>query len=175
VSDQRSDRTRPAETQGSARVSGDETSDRPPTEDRVEISTDASRIDRDLVHRFLSEESYWAKGVPSSVLDRAIEHSLVFAVLQGQATIGFARVVTDRATFAWLCDVFVVPERRGIGIGSRLMRSIVEHPDLRGLRRFVLATRDAHVFYARFGFQGLDARSASALMEIWHSADDVYR
>jgi GNAT superfamily N-acetyltransferase len=140
----------------------------------VEISTDRSRIDRDVVHRWLSQDAYWARGVPRSTLDRAIDHSLAFGVYEAGAMVGFARVVTDRATFAWLCDVYVLLDRRGAGLGARLMQSVARHPDLQGLRRFVLATRDAHGFYERFGFKPLSATAAKGFMEIRHPADELY-
>jgi GNAT superfamily N-acetyltransferase len=120
-----------------------------------DISTDPTRLDRDLIHRWLAQESYWARGVPRAVVERAIEHSLCFgAYLEGRQ-VGFARAVTDRATFAYLADVFVLREAQGRGCARRLMDALVAHPDLQGLRRMTLATRDAHALYARYGFAPL--------------------
>ncbi len=120
-----------------------------------ELSTDPTRLDRALVHHFLSEQSYWAKGVPREVVDRSIEHSLCFGVFRGDEQVAFARVVTDRATFAYLADVFVLPEWRADGLGQWMIGVVIRHPELQGLRRFLLATKDAHGLYARFGFSPL--------------------
>jgi GNAT superfamily N-acetyltransferase len=120
--------------------------------DEYEISTDPGRIDLEMTHRFLSEDAYWSPGVPLDVVRRAIEGSIVFGVYRDGAQVGMARVVTDRATFAWLCDVFVLPEHRAAGLGKWLMECVKSHPDLQGLRRWMLATRDAHGLYAQFGF-----------------------
>lgn len=122
-----------------------------------EITTDRARIDVDAVHRFLGEESYWAKGIPRAVVARSIEHSLCFAALDEGALAGFTRVITDRATFAYLADVFVVASHRGRGIGKELMQAVMSHPELQGIRRWHLVTRDAHALYARFGFVAIDA------------------
>lgn len=120
------------------------------------ISTDQSLLDRALIHQFLSERSYWAKGLPMETMNRSIEHSLCFGVYRAGKQVGFARVVTDCATFAWLADVFVVESERGRGLGKKLVPIILAHPQLRGLRRFMLGTRDAHGLYARFGFAPLE-------------------
>ncbi len=115
------------------------------------ITTDASRMDAPRIHRYLSEESYWAKGVPLEVVERSIENSLCFAVLDVTGNIaGFARVITDKATFAYLADVFILEEHRGQGLSKRLVETIVSHPELQNLRRWMLATRDAHVLYSRY-------------------------
>jgi len=118
----------------------------------LHISTDQTELDADLVYRFLSEQSSWAKGLPRPVFDRAIANSLCFGAYLDDRQIGFARVVTDCATFANLVDVFVLPEFRGHGYSKRLMEAVMAHPDLRDLRRFTLATGDAHGLYAQFGF-----------------------
>lgn len=118
------------------------------------VSTDPSLLDMGVVHGFLGS-SYWAEGVPSEVVRRSIEHSLCFGVYEGGAQVGFARVVTDRATFAYLCDVFVAEGHRGRGLGKLLMETIIAHPELQGLRRWMLATRDAHGLYWQFGFTAL--------------------
>ena len=120
-----------------------------------EIDTDATRLDRALIHRWLSQESYWAQGVPREVLDRALQHSLCFGAYLDGSQVGFARAITDRATFAYLADVFVLPEQRGRGCAQQLMDAVMAHPELQGLRRFALATRDAHALYARYGFTPL--------------------
>jgi GNAT superfamily N-acetyltransferase len=118
------------------------------------ISTDASRLDLRAVHDFL-RNSYWAAGVPFEVVERSVENSMVFGVYSGEEQVGFARVITDRATFAYLADVFVLEAHRGRGVGKWLMGTIFSHPDLQGLRRFMLATRDAHELYRSHGFDGL--------------------
>jgi GNAT superfamily N-acetyltransferase len=118
------------------------------------ISTDKSRLDLGVVHDFLST-SYWAVGVPLEVVERSIENSLVFGVYGGEEQVGFARVVTDYATFAYLADVFVLESHRGRGLGKWLIEAVVSHPDLRGLRRWMLATGDAHELYRKYGFAGL--------------------
>lgn len=120
------------------------------------ISTDKSRLDTALIHRFLSHESYWAQNVPPDVVNRSIDNSLCFGVHQGDHQIGFARVVTDQATFAYLADVFILPEHRGRGLSKQLMETISNWPTLQGLRRWVLATQDAHTLYEQFGFTALD-------------------
>jgi GNAT superfamily N-acetyltransferase len=118
------------------------------------ISTDKSRLDLGVVHDFLST-SYWAVGVPLEVVKRSIENSLVFGVYEGEEQVGFARVVTDYDTFAYLADVFVLESHRGRGLGRWLIEAVVSHPDLRGLRRWMLATGDAHELYRKYGFAGL--------------------
>src|SRR4249920_3136357 len=118
----------------------------------IRISTDKAEIDLDLVHRFLHDDAYWCKGVPRAVLEKAIAHSLCFSAFVDDRQVGFARVITDRATFAYLCDVFVLPEARGNGASKAMMKAIDAHADLQGLRRFLLATADAHGLYAQYGF-----------------------
>jgi len=126
---------------------------RPPA---VEVSTDPARLDREMVHRFLSRESYWALGVSRPIVDRAIEHSLAFGLYVGGEQVGFARVVTDAATFAWIADVFVLSAHRGRGLGRRLLEEVLAHPNVRGARNVLLATADAHGLYERLGFRPLD-------------------
>ena len=118
----------------------------------IEISNDVSRIDLDRVHTWLARKSYWAGQMPRSVFDRAIAGSLCVAGLRRGATVGFARVITDRATFAYVSDVFVDPEHRGEGIGKAIMHAIMQHPELQDLRLWALVTADAHGLYARHGF-----------------------
>ena len=119
------------------------------------ISTDRARLDLAVIHGYL-DRSYWAAGRPAEVVRRSIEHSLPFGLYHGERQIGFARVVTDYATFAWLADVFVLEEFRGQGLAKWLTEVIVAHPELQGLRRLVLATRDAHGLYRRVGFGELE-------------------
>jgi GNAT superfamily N-acetyltransferase len=118
----------------------------------LRISSDRADIDFELVHRFLHDDAYWCRGVPRAVLEQAIAHSLCFSAFADDRQIGFARVVTDKATFAYLCDVFVLPQARGQGVSKALLRAIDAHPDLQGLRRFLLATADAHRLYAQHDF-----------------------
>ena len=139
--------------------------------DGYEVSDDAARLDRGAVHRYLAEQSYWAQGIPRATLDRAIDHSLCLGLYEAGTLAGFARVVTDRATFAYLCDVFVLPSARGRGLGKWLIECVVAHPDLQGLRRFCLMTRDAHGLYERHGFRPLP--EPGRYLEI--HAPDVYR
>ena len=120
----------------------------------IEISTDAARLDLDAIHAYLST-SYWAAGRSRETVAKSIANSLCFGAYDGGRQVGLARVVTDRATFAYLCDVYVLETHRGRGIGKRLMQAVVAHPDLQGLRRFHLVTRDAHELYKRFGFTPL--------------------
>lgn len=121
-----------------------------------EISTDRSRIDLDRVHRFLSTEAYWSPGVERDVVERSIAGSICFGVYapDGQQ-VGFARAVTDKATFVWIADVYIEQEHRGDGLGKRLVEAVLGHPELQGLRRWFLATADAHELYRRYGFSEL--------------------
>ncbi|UYZ62791.1 GNAT family N-acetyltransferase [Hymenobacter weizhouensis] len=122
------------------------------------ISTDPAQLDLNTVHRYLAEESYWARGIPRETLERAVSNSLNFGLYAPDGRqAGFARVITDRATFAWLCDVFVLSEFRGQGLSKQLMTAVWSHPDLQGLRRSMLATLDAHGLYRQFGFEDLAA------------------
>jgi GNAT superfamily N-acetyltransferase len=115
-------------------------------------------LDVEFIHEFLTNSAYWAQGRPLDTVQRSIEGSLCFGVYEGTRQVGFARVVTDRATFAWLCDLFVAEGHRGRGLGKWLVECIVAHPDLQTLRIFLLATRDAHELYRRYGgFEALPA------------------
>ena len=117
------------------------------------VSTDRALLNLDTVYKWLSEQAYWALGRTIETVKRSIDHSLCFGLYDPMGDMaGFCRMVTDRATFAWLCDVFVDPTYRGTGAGTFLVRCAVEHPDLVGLKRQVLATRDAHGLYAKFGY-----------------------
>lgn len=120
----------------------------------IEITTDRTRINVDLVHGFLSS-SYWAQGRSRHVVERSLENSLCFSAFQRGEQVGFGRVITDRAVFAYIADVFVVPEFRGTGIGKALVQAMLEHPELKGLQVMLLRTRDAHALYAKFGFRSV--------------------
>lgn len=128
------------------------------------VSDDKSKLDIGVIHGFLSQ-SYWAKDIPLTRVQTSIDNALCFGVYtQTGSQVGFARVITDKATFAYLGDVFVLPEHRGQGLSQRLMDAIVSHPALQGLRRFMLATQDAHTLYAKYGFTAPD--DPQSLMEI---------
>ena len=118
----------------------------------LRISTDRADVDLDVVHGFLSRDAYWCPGIPRAVVARAVENSLCFSALIDGRQVGFARVVTDHATFGYLADVFVLPEHRGRGVSKAIMAAIDAFPSLQHLRRFMLATADAHGLYARHGF-----------------------
>ena len=119
------------------------------------ISTDKNRLDIRIIHDFISNCSYWAQGRQIATMQRALDNSLNFGLYKNNQQIGFARVVTDYATFAWIADVFVLPEYRGQGLSKWLMEVILSHPELQGFRRWVLATKDAHSLYERYGFIAL--------------------
>jgi GNAT superfamily N-acetyltransferase len=121
------------------------------------ISTDKSRLDIDMIHRFLSQESYWAKNIPRGLVETAIENSLCFGAYHHDRQIGFARVVTDYAVFAYVGDLFVVPSHRNRGVSKQLMEAIRQHPRLQVLRRWHLLTLDAHSLYQQFGFSPLQS------------------
>jgi len=116
------------------------------------VSTNRQELDVPLIHRFLAEDSTWARGIPRTTVERAIQHSLCFGGYVEGSQVAFARVISDYATFANLVDVFVLAEFRGRGYGKALMEAVMSHPQLQGLRRFTLATADAHGLYAEFGF-----------------------
>jgi GNAT superfamily N-acetyltransferase len=129
----------------------------------VIVSTDPSRLDLDVIHGFLAG-SYWAAGISRDVVARAVSHSLCFGAFDGPHQVGFARVISDHATYAYVSDVFVLPSHRGRGIGKLIMAAIVAHPELQGLRRWTLFTRDAHGLYQQYGFG--EPRHPERLMEI---------
>ena len=138
--------------------------------DTYAISTDPARLDRTVIHDFL-RGSYWAAGIPRETVDRSIDNALCFGVYEGDAQVGFARVVPDRATVAYLADVFVLASHRGHGLAVWMMETIRAHPDLQGLRRWILMTRDAHGLYEKFGFRTLeDARRCMEIVD-----REVYR
>lgn len=117
----------------------------------LELSTDPARLQREVIHAYLAR-SYWAEGIPRAVVERSLDGSLTFAAYEAGAQVAFARVVTDGATFGYLADVFVLESHRGRGLSRLLMEEVMRHPDLTGLRRMVLCTRDAHGLYEKFGF-----------------------
>ncbi|HZS06927.1 MAG TPA: GNAT family N-acetyltransferase [Blastocatellia bacterium] len=129
----------------------------------ISVSTDKSRLDIEVIHRFLFG-SYWAEGVPIEVVRKSVENSLRFGVYDGESQVGFARIISDFATYAYLADVFILESHRGRGLAKLLMKEIMNHPELQGLRRFALATRDAHGLYRQFGFTEL--RKPESQMEI---------
>jgi GNAT superfamily N-acetyltransferase len=135
-----------------------------------EISTDTRRLNVDVIHNFLSNESYWSPGIPRAIVERAIHNSLCFGVYHHTAQVGFARVVTDKSTFALLADLFILSAHRGKGLSKWLMRCVVGHADLQGLRRLLLLTSDAHGLYRQFGFHELG--SPSRFMEVLRQ--DIY-
>jgi GNAT superfamily N-acetyltransferase len=135
------------------------------------VTTDMARIDIAAVHATLAA-SYWSPGIPIAILERGIAHSLAFGLLEDERTIGFARAITDRATYAYLADVYVDASRRGRGLGTWLVECVLAHPDLQGLRRLALVTRDAHGLYAKFGFTALAAPERH--LEIVRPASELY-
>ncbi len=141
------------------------------TKNEYEIDDDPERVDIDVVHGFLTG-SYWAEGVSRDVVAKSVGNSLNLGLYHGGHQVGFTRVVTDRATFAWVADVFVVPAHRGRGLAHWMMETMLAHPDLAGLRRFMLATADAHQVYADRGFTPLD--DPGRYMEIKRSPRDLY-
>jgi GNAT superfamily N-acetyltransferase len=137
----------------------------------IEITTDRARLDVERIYRYLAEESYWARGIARDVVERSIESSVCFGAFDGEVQVGFGRVITDYATFAYVADVFVVPSHRGRGVSKAIMAAMREHPGLQNLRRWMLVTRDAHGLYRQFGFKDLAApeRHMEILRE-WRSA-----
>jgi GNAT superfamily N-acetyltransferase len=138
----------------------------------LRVTDDRASIDLRLAHRWIAS-SYWAAGIPFDTFERACDRSLVFAAFDGARQVGFARVVTDSATFAWLCDVYVEEADRGRGAGRKLMEAVMEDRRLQGLRRFVLATGDAHGLYEKFGFERV-GEPAGILMQILRPAAEIY-
>lgn len=134
------------------------------------ISSDKSKMDVEAIHSYLTR-SYWAENIPHNIVKKAIEHSLCFGVFHNEAQVGFARLITDSATFAYLADVYILEEHRGKGLSKKLMENIIDHPLLQGLRRMVLATYDAHTLYEKFGFKPLN--NPQTFMELW--TPDVYK
>jgi GNAT superfamily N-acetyltransferase len=121
------------------------------------FSNDKSKLQPDVIHRYLSTESYWAQNVPYERVLKSIEGSVCFGIYSGGKQIGFARVITDNATFGYIADVFILPEFRKRGLSKQLIQFMMDYPEFKGLRRFMLATRDAHELYKKFGFTPLSA------------------
>ncbi len=119
---------------------------------RFTVSTDPERLNVDVIHDFLSRQSYWHRGIPRHLVERAIKNALCFGVYDETRQVGFARVITDYATYAYVDDVFILPSHRGMGLSKWLMQCVMKHPDLQGLRRWSLTTRDAHGLYRQVGF-----------------------
>jgi ribosomal protein S18 acetylase RimI-like enzyme len=135
----------------------------------IVVTTDRSRFDLDVIHGYLTR-SYWAKGIPRETVARAMDRSLCFGAFEGDRQVGFARVISDLTTFAYVSDVFVVESHQGRGVGKRLMAAIMAHPELQELRRWTLFTRDAHGLYRQYGFR--EPRYPERLMEVFN--DDPY-
>jgi GNAT superfamily N-acetyltransferase len=125
------------------------------TKDTYTISDEPERLQLEVIVEYLSR-AYWSNQRPRAVIEKSLRHSLCFGVYEQGQQIGFARVVSDHATFAYLADVFILESHQGYGLGKWLVQSILEHPDLQGLRRWILATRDAHGLYAQYGFTALE-------------------
>ncbi|WP_042347848.1 GNAT family N-acetyltransferase [Bacillus massiliigorillae] len=141
------------------------------------ISTDKDLLKIDIIFQFLNKQSYWAHNIPKETVIKSIQHSaLCFGVYKKEEStiqqVGFARVVSDLASFAYLCDVFVLPEYRGIGLSKQLMQFITTHPELQQVRRFMLATKDAHQLYAQYGFKLID--TPENLLQIRRNPKDIY-
>lgn len=130
------------------------------------ISTDHAKLDITGIHQYLSEESYWARNIPLELVKRSIDHSLCFGLYHHEKQIGFARLITDKATFAYLADVFIAEPYRGKGLSKWLVQTIHANPDVQGLRRWLLGTRDAHGLYAQFGWKPIPEELASRFMQI---------
>jgi len=130
------------------------------------ISTNPALLDIEVIHDFIAQ-SYWAKGMPKALVEKMIRHALCFGVYQGMRQVGFARIISDFTTFAYLADVFILPQHRGKGLSKALVKAIVEHPDLQGLRRWMLVTVDAHGLYEQFGFKPVEHPERH--MEIHHA------
>jgi GNAT superfamily N-acetyltransferase len=138
----------------------------------IRVTTNPLEVDLELAHRWMAT-TYWSENIPWPTFENACANSLVWAALDHDRQVGFARVVTDRATFAWLCDVFVAEDARGRGVARRLVEAVLSHSDLQGLRQFVLGTRDAHGLYEKFGFERI-GDTAGRFMRIAHPARELY-
>jgi GNAT superfamily N-acetyltransferase len=136
------------------------------------IGTDIGETDIHTIHQYLSVESYWAKNIPLELVKKSIDNSLAFAVHKDNDLVGFARVVTDKATFAYLADVFILEQHRGKGLSKWMLQNIHAHPDLQGLRRWLLGTKDAHELYKQFGWEVLPEAIVSRFMQLHNP--DVY-
>ena len=137
------------------------------------VSTDPLLLDIVMIHQYLSEESYWAQNIPIEIVQRSISNSFCFGIYLNDQQVGFGRLVTDKATFAYLADVFILPDHRGKGLSKLLLATMHAHPELQGLRRWMLGTKDAHDLYKQFGWKALSEEQFARFMQ-WHSPD-VYR
>lgn len=140
--------------------------------DGYTISTDAAKLDLTVIHQYLSRDSYWAQHIPLEVVERSIANSFCFGVYRNSRQVGFARLVTDKATFAYLADVFILPEHRGKGLSKWLLSVIHSHPEMQGLRRWLLGTKDAHDLYKQFGWAPLPEDVVPRFMQL--HTPDVY-
>ncbi len=145
----------------------------PPRNDGYTISTDQDKLDIEVIHQYLSKESYWAQNIPIEVVKRSIANSFCFGVYLHDKQIGFARMITDKATFGYLADVFILPEHRGKGLSKWLIATIHAHPELQGLRRWMLGTKDAHGLYKQFGWLPLPEEIVPRFMQL--HTPDVYK
>ncbi len=141
------------------------------TKDNYLFSTDKARLNINVIHNYLTNKSYWSKGIPLDTLKRSIDNSECFGIYSGIELIGFARVVTDKATFGYLGDVFVLDDHRGKGLSKQLMTFILKHPELQGFRRWMLLTRDVQELYSKFGF--IKFHAPDRCMELWFP--DIYK
>jgi len=130
------------------------------------ITTDKEKLDVPFIHHFLSKEAYWSKDIPLDTVQRSIQNSLNFGVYHHDKQVGYARIISDYATVAYLGDVFIIPDHRGKGLSKWLVEQVMAHPDLRGLRRWILLTRDAHELYRQYGWQSI--ASPDKWMEVHH-------
>lgn len=137
------------------------------------ISTDPSKLNLEVIHKYLSQESYWAKDIPFETVEHSIENSLCFGLFHQQEQIGFARLITDKSTFAYLADVFILKEHRGNGLSKFLMATIQSHPELQNLRGWLLRTKDAHSLYEQFGWNKLTEEQLQRFMIRFNP--DVYK
>jgi GNAT superfamily N-acetyltransferase len=145
---------------------------------RYTISTDRSMLNLDVIHNHLSNKSYWAIGIPFETVQRSIDNSMCFGIYHNNEQVGFARLITDKATFAYLADVFILQEHRGKGLSKWLMQTIQDHPELQGLRRWLLGTRDAHALYEQFGWTVLSEEVRPRFMqrhfpEVYKTTDNI--
>lgn len=138
-----------------------------------DITTDISKLDVNVIHLFLSQESYWAKGIPKNIVEKSIANSLCFGLFYKDEQVGFARLITDKATFAYVADVFILHEHRGKGLGKWLMKTMQSHPELQNLRRWLLTTKDAHSLYEQLGWQKPSADYVYRFM--MRQKNDVYK
>jgi GNAT superfamily N-acetyltransferase len=142
------------------------------TKDGYQVSDNPARLDLAVIHQYLSEESYWAKNIPMEVVRRSVENSFCFGLYYNNGQVGFARLITDKATFAYLADVFILPAHRGKGLSKWMLGFIHHHPDMQGLRRWLLGTLDAHELYRQLGWTSLPPETASRFMQLHFP--DVY-